>query len=142
MEADLQKHASRVCKHMNEDHGDSLLAWAHHYAGLRTATEAKSVGLTASGFLLDVTLGDGRIVPNVLVKYQPPIQKAVEVRKAAVAMHFEAFHGLGVGYKLRHGFYSGMVQQGWSHAPTSAKVAAAGAGAVLAAIIVVRSRRR
>ena len=36
LEADLAKMSERVCGHMNHDHADSLLAWAHFYAKVPT----------------------------------------------------------------------------------------------------------
>ena len=136
LEADLAKMAQRVIGHMNDDHPDSLLAYAHYYAGLYPAAKAaKMVGLTAAGFELDVTLADGTVRRRVLVPYDPPLAAAAHVRKVAVAMHFGAFNGMGLGYKCRHGFYSGAARQAWAHMPPRARLAVAGIGlSVLSAL--------
>ena len=62
-------------------------------------------------------------------------ESAGQVRKIAVAMHFEAYNGMGFMYKLRTGFYQGAVKQAWTHMPAKVKypMAAALVG-VLAAL--------
>ena len=127
--------AARVTRHMNEDHGDSCLAWAHHYAQLPGATSARMTGLTASGFKLDVTLPDG-LVQSALIPYRPALTEAKQVRKVAVAMHFEAFNALGFWYKLKNGFFSGAAKQAWTHLPPKLRMAVRASAAVLVAAIV------
>ena len=46
LEADLAKMSERVCSHMNHDHANSLLAWAHFYAKV---PDAASVGAQQHG---------------------------------------------------------------------------------------------
>ena len=55
---------ARISKHMNDDHSDSLLAWAHFYAKLPTATHATATTLTDQGFGLDVTLANGTVTED------------------------------------------------------------------------------
>ena len=138
----LEKSAARICKHMNEDHGDSILAYAHFYAKLPTAVSAQMTGLTVTGFELDVRMADGTIKSKVLVPYDPPLESAPQVRKVAVSMHFAAYNGLGFRYKLAKGFYSGAAHQAWTHMPqrvrTAAIVVLGGALSITAAYIVKR----
>ena len=135
LEAELAGMAGRVVKHMNEDHGDSCLAWAHHYAKMPAATSAKMTGVTPSGFTLDVTLPDG-LVKSATIPYSPPLTEAKQVRKVAVAMHFEAFNALGMWYKLKMGFFSGAAKQAWTHLPPRLRMAVRASAAVLVAAIV------
>lgn len=139
----LAKSSTRVITHMNDDHSDSLLAYAIYFAGLKDATSATMAGLTVEGFLLNVTLKDGTTKSNVLVRYTTPLESAAGVRKLAVSMHFEAYNGLGHVYKLRHNFYGRAVVQAWTHIPAKVKypLAAVLAGMVGITLKVLQSLR-
>ena len=115
MEADLAKASARIAHHMNDDHSDSLLAYARYYGKL-DAKAAAMTGVTAQGFELDVTVADGS-VKKTLVPYSRPLKSAGDVRKVAVEMHFAAYNGLGVVYKLKTNFYGNAVKQAWTHMP-------------------------
>ena len=136
LDASLAKSAPRVCGHMNDDHSDSVLAYAMHYAGLADAVSARMVGLTSQGFVLDVTLRDGTVKSAVSVPYIKPLENAGQVRKMAVAMHIAAYNGLGMRFKLKHGFYQGAAKQAWAHMPDAVKTGMTLAGAASAALIV------
>jgi len=138
LEADLEKMAGRVCRHMNADHPESVLAYARFYAGLRQAVRAEMVGADATAFVLDVAMPDGSARRGVRIAYDAPLAAAGEIRGVAVRMHKAAFHGLGVRYKLAHGYYSGAVRQVWAHAPRPARWAAA-AAAVAVVVFAARS---
>lgn len=32
--------SERICRHMNDDHSDAVLRYAHHYGGMTSATAA------------------------------------------------------------------------------------------------------
>ncbi|GMI45481.1 hypothetical protein TrCOL_g10084 [Triparma columacea] len=102
--------ASRAVKHMNEDHASSILAFAHFYAGKPHAKEAKLISATSAGFTV---LIDGST--SVLIPYPPScsVSTSKDLRKAAVHMHKEAFHGMGWGYKLRRGYYKDVAKILW-----------------------------
>jgi hypothetical protein len=141
LDAALAKSAQRVVRHMNEDHADSLLAYAHFFGGIKTASKAQMTGLSSQGFELDVMLPDGSVQHKVLIRYTTPLTSAAQVRKVAVAMHFAAFNGLGFRYKLKSGFYLGALRQAWSHMPTGARMAAASVGILGLSVLVTRGRR-
>ena len=109
---------------MNEDHGDSLLAFARWYAKLPDAASAKMATLNSAGFVLTVTMVDGSVQKEVLVPYSKPLASAGDVRKVAVAMHFEAYKQLGFGFKWSQGFYSRSAMQAWTHMPARVRWAA------------------
>ena len=140
-QADLDKSVARIMLHMNDDHADSLLAYAVFYAGMKNAKAAVMSGLTAKGFVLDVTLADGSLSKGVLVRYPTPLKSAGEVRKLAVAMHFAAYNGLGVGFKLRHNFYGNAVRQAWTHMPAKVKYPMAMAVAAVWIVCVKGAKR-
>ena len=90
----LAKSNDRICQHMNEDHSKSLLAYAHFYAKMPDATAATLTAMTPAGFVLSIIQADGTEKEGVLIPYPTPLKSAREIRKVAVAMHFEAFNGL------------------------------------------------
>ena len=141
LEEGLSKSAERVTKHMNEDHADSLLAYAHFYGGL-PAQKAVMTGLNAHGFVLDVTLTDGSVQRDVLIPYEPPLTTAADVRKVAVRMHFAAYGGLGFAFKVRNGFYSGAAKQAWTHLPARIRLSFLGILAAVTSGIAFGSLRR
>ena len=125
-------------------HADSLLAYATYYAGIKEGKSAEMSGLTVEGFLLTVELNDGTVRPDVLIRYSSPLKSAAGVRKLAVAMHFEAYNGLGMVYKFRHNFYGRALVQAWTHMPTKIKypLAAALAGVAGITFKALQSLRR
>ena len=95
-----------------------MLAYATYYAKMDTAISATMTNVTVEGFKLDVDCSSASSVTarkvGVLVPYNPPLEKASDIRKVSVAMHFEAFHGLGFVYKVQHGYYAVALSMLWS----------------------------
>lgn len=110
LEADIQKSAPRVMRHMNEDHGASLTAYALAFGQHPDAGKTQSAILTSldtEGFWLELTMQDGTTkISNVLVPFDRRIQSAKELHAIAVDMHVAAFSKLGVVYKITSGYYS------------------------------------
>jgi len=104
VDADLAKSRDRIITHLNNDHGDSLLAYASHYAKLTGATAARLTDLSSKGFTLDVTVS-GQVRTGVFIAYPRPLLDAKEIRAISVEMHHEAYTSLGLLYRLRHGYY-------------------------------------
>ncbi|MEB3263829.1 MAG: DUF2470 domain-containing protein [Synechococcus sp.] len=46
--------SDRICKHMNNDHAEAVLAYARHYAGRTEATAARMVAVTPEAMELEV----------------------------------------------------------------------------------------
>lgn len=142
LDAALEKSSARVAAHMNDDHAQSLLAYAHYYARLPDATGAKMVGMSAKGFDLEVTLANGSS-ERVLVPYNEPLTSAADVRKRAVAMHMAAFHGLGFRYKLLNGFYKTAARQALHHMPKEGALSMKQlviVGALAAGVLLLRKK--
>mmetsp|Transcript_27009 Transcript_27009/g.89653 ORF Transcript_27009/g.89653 Transcript_27009/m.89653 type:complete len:151 (+) Transcript_27009:75-527(+) len=144
LQTDLAKSAQRVLKHMNEDHEDSLLVYAHFFARLDTATSAKVTALSASGLELEVVLSSGHVMPGVNIPYSRPLKSAGDLRKVVEEMHSEAYNGMGMAYKLQTGYYPQSIKAAWTHMPNSAKngAMAAAVAVALGAVAVVYTRRR
>lgn len=51
--------SDRICRHMNDDHSDAVLRYAHHFGGVSAATAATMKEVTAEAMTLEV---DGQIV--------------------------------------------------------------------------------
>ena len=105
LKADVEKSAKRVMTHMNDDHADSVKAYARAYGGEPDAAAAVITGLTVDGFVLAVTMADGTVKDGVLVRYTTPLASAKDLHKVAVAMHFSAYKELGFAYRVRSGYY-------------------------------------
>ena len=88
LKADVEKSVKRVMTHMNDDHADSVKAYARAYGGEPDAAAAVITGLTVDGFVLAVTMADGTVKDGVLVRYTTPLASAKDLHKVAVAMHF------------------------------------------------------
>ena len=141
LEADLSKSAARVITHMNDDHPDSLVAYAAFYGKLRDARSARMTALTTRGFELEVTMADGAVKQGVLIKYTEPLRSAGQVRKLAVAMHFEAYNKLGIAFKIRNNFYGNAVKQAWTHMPIGVKYPMAAALVGVTAVCALSVQR-
>lgn len=55
----LIEASERICKHMNEDHPDSLLAYAHHYAKKSAAKVATLTAISGEAWIMTVEMADG-----------------------------------------------------------------------------------
>jgi len=72
-----------VLAHMNQDHGDALLAYCRHFYG-KDADRAELVGVDCDGFDLRA---DGELLR---IDFRAPVRDAGEVRAAFVALGQEA----------------------------------------------------
>ena len=137
----LARSSERVCKHMNEDHGESVLAYAHCYANLPGATAARMTAVLPRGFEIEVE--DGGTTRTVVVPYPAPLESAGQVRKRAVEMHHEAFARLGFAYRVRSGYYVRALRMAVAHVKGGATWTAAGVAvaAAVAGLLVLRSRQ-
>ena len=74
---------------MNEDHPESLLAFAWHFAAETSAVDASLVALNNDGFDLSIELGDGG-ERTIFIPFAPPLKSESEIRPRMIAMHEEA----------------------------------------------------
>lgn len=103
----LDKSSQRIITHMNADHGDSIKAYLHHYAGLDTAAEGELTAISVEGMTIKATLQCGRTVADVFVPYASgALKSAGAIRPVVMAMHKEAYGKLGVAYRLQNGYYT------------------------------------
>jgi hypothetical protein len=80
----LAPHAAEIIAHMNEDHGDAVVALVGHLAGI-TATKAVVTGLDRGGF--DVAVTDARGDEHaVRLPFPEPVGTPAEVRQVVIEM--------------------------------------------------------
>ena len=85
VEADpLAPHADGIMAHMNTDHADANLAYAHALAGIPNATSARMVAVDRLGFDLLAATPDG--LQPARLNFDAPVDTPEAVRKAVVAL--------------------------------------------------------
>lgn len=72
--------SDRICKHMNDDHAEAVLAYARHYGGIETATAARLVAVGSEAMQLEV---DGQ---TVQVPFDHPLSDSEDAHRTLVAM--------------------------------------------------------
>lgn len=136
----LAPQKQRIMGHMNEDHGDSLLVYAKHYAKLESATKAVLTDMCTEGLTLDVSFPEGRKDSGVFVQYSRPPAAVQDVRKVVEDMHHEAYDALGYAYKLRSGFYKMALRMAFQHVSKTKKLAMGFAAVSAGALVVLTIR--
>lgn len=72
--------SDRICKHMNDDHAEAVLAYARHYGGVEAPKEAQMVAVTPEAMQLEV---DGE---SVAVPFDHPLSDSEDAHRTLVAM--------------------------------------------------------
>ena len=72
--------SDRICKHMNDDHADAVLAYARHYGGVANPGQARMVAVTPEAMQLEV---DGAAVE---VAFDHTLNDSEDAHRTLVAM--------------------------------------------------------
>jgi putative heme iron utilization protein len=72
--------SDRICKHMNEDHAEAVLAYARHYGGMEGAQAARMVAVASNAMSLEV---DGA---PVQVAFDHTLSDSDDAHRTLVAM--------------------------------------------------------
>lgn len=72
--------SDRICKHMNDDHADAVLAYAKHYGGVANPGAARMVAVTPESMELEV---DGA---TVTVAFDHTLSDSEDAHRTLVAM--------------------------------------------------------
>ena len=72
--------SERICKHMNDDHAEAVLAYARHYGGVEAPQQARMVAVRPDAMELDV---DGQ---RVDVVFDHPLSDSEDAHRTLVAM--------------------------------------------------------
>ena len=83
--------SDRICKHMNDDHGDALVLYAQTYGNLPDAEAAEMLAIDSLGMDLSVQK-QGEVV-SLRIPFDHPLQDAKDAHHTLVAMIQEAKQG-------------------------------------------------
>jgi putative heme iron utilization protein len=72
--------SARICAHMNDDHAEAVLAYAHHYGGIDSPSEASMLEVQSGGMLLNV---DGR---DLHIPFDHVLSDSEDAHRTLVAM--------------------------------------------------------
>ena len=72
--------SDRICKHMNDDHAEAVLAYAKHYGGQRQAQSARMLAIRPEAMDLEV---DGA---SVQVPFDHTLSDSEDAHRTLVAM--------------------------------------------------------
>ena len=72
--------SARICKHMNDDHAEAVLAYARHYGGVTSPTAARMLAVTPDEMELDVD-GD-----RVRIRFDHTLSDSEDAHRTLVAM--------------------------------------------------------
>ena len=72
--------SDRICKHMNDDHAEAVLAYARHYGGAREACSARMLAVVPEGMRLEV---DGAVLE---VPFDHTLTDSEDAHRTLVAM--------------------------------------------------------
>jgi putative heme iron utilization protein len=72
--------SDRICRHMNKDHGEAVLAYARHYGGTQQASTARMLRVSPEAMELEV---DGA---NLSVPFDHVLSDSEDAHRTLVAM--------------------------------------------------------
>lgn len=85
MSEEFSKQISdRICKHMNEDHADAVLLYAHAYGGITDATTAEMLSIDAEGMNLQAQV-NGSATP-LRIPFDHTLANAEDAHHTLIAM--------------------------------------------------------
>ena len=72
--------SDRICKHMNDDHTEAVVAYARHYGGVASAQQARMLAITPEAMQLEV---EGQ---PVSVAFDHSLSDSEDAHRTLVAM--------------------------------------------------------
>ena len=79
-----QEDVARMVSHMNEDHADSVLAYAQHFGQCHDATAATLIDVTADAMMLKVVvMGDEK---EINIPFEHPLKSGHDAHMTMVKM--------------------------------------------------------
>ncbi|NCJ07051.1 DUF2470 domain-containing protein [Synechococcales cyanobacterium C] len=76
--------SQRICKHMNEDHGDAVLLYAQVYGQATAATQARMVQIDPEGMDLMAQVHDQ--AQSLRVQFDHVLQDSEDAHQTLIAM--------------------------------------------------------
>ena len=72
--------SDRICRHMNDDHADAVVAYARHYGGLSGAQQVRMLAVAPEAMRLEV---DGAVVE---IPFDHTLTDSEDAHRTLVAM--------------------------------------------------------
>lgn len=72
--------SDRICKHMNDDHAEAVVAYARHYGGCQEVSAARMLAVTPEAMQLEV---DGVAVE---IRFDHTLRDSEDAHRTLVAM--------------------------------------------------------
>ena len=72
--------SKRICTHMNNDHKDAVIAYAHHYGGISKVNKAEMIEISSERMELDV---DGKLIQ---IKFDHNLLNSEDAHRTLVEM--------------------------------------------------------
>ena len=88
-----REDVARMVSHMNEDHADSVLAYAQHFGQCRDAAAATLIDVTADVMTLKVVVIDGE--KEIIIPFEHPLKSGHDVHMTMIKMSKAAKKSLG-----------------------------------------------
>jgi putative heme iron utilization protein len=76
--------SDRICKHMNDDHGDAIVLYAKVFGGVQGAIAATMKAIDPVGMDLEVQTGDGSM--PVRITFDHTLQDSEDAHQTLIAM--------------------------------------------------------
>lgn len=83
--------SDRICKHMNEDHGDAVRLYAQAFGGMSTATSAMMQAIDSGGMDLTVMTETGE--RTLRIAFDHALVDAEDAHQTLIAMVRQARQG-------------------------------------------------
>jgi putative heme iron utilization protein len=76
--------SDRICKHMNEDHGDAIVLYAKAFGNTPEAETAQLISIDPEGMNLSAVV-QGENLP-VRIKFERPLQDSEDAHQTLISM--------------------------------------------------------
>lgn len=76
--------SDRICKHMNEDHGDAILLYAKFYGNMSEVEKAKMLSIDSEGMNLSVNFKDSN--QQIRIKFDHSLEDAEDAHHTLIDM--------------------------------------------------------
>lgn len=80
------KVSDRICKHMNEDHGDALVLYAKVYGEKPSTTQANMISIDSEGMNLSVKADDTGENEDIRIKFDHSLESAEDAHHTLIDM--------------------------------------------------------
>lgn len=88
-----REDVARMVSHMNEDHADSVLAYAQHFGQCRDAAAATLIDVTADVMTLKVVVINGE--KEIIIPFEHPLKSGHDAHMTMIKMSKAAKKSLG-----------------------------------------------